>query len=161
MDVLIVRDSKFWREKVKGECVGWCVHGEETREKGSKARTRWGTDSTMRSRPSSAADHASSGTVPRRVLSEPSGRGSASWEEGVGLRMPLMGTLSLLEVAAGVDEAGSSSISGFREEDGSEDGPGDEVGEKGAVGTRAGRGLSLPLEAMLGVPICLDRRRPC
>ena len=72
-----------------------------------------------------------------------------------------MGALGLLEVAAGVDEAGSSSMSGFREEDGLEDGPGDEVGEKGAVGTRAGRGLSLPLEAMLGVPICLDRRSPC
>ena len=41
---------------------------------------------------------------------------------------------------------------------------GDELASGGAkrdVGMSAGRGLSLPLEAMLGVPICRDRRRPC
>ena len=123
-------------------------------------RTRWGTDSAMHSWPPSEVDHVRPG-----VRAWDGGAGcvvGGTFVGGAGedLRMPLWGAAGL--DAGDEDDGGSSSMSGLRAGEGPD--AGDEVASGGAkreVGTSAGRGLSLPLEAMLGVPICRDRRRPC
>ena len=107
----------------------------------------------MRSRPSSVRDQDSSGT-----RADGEGEGGAevgevgAVEGGFFLRMPLGGTGAFVF-------AGSSSMSGLRD-----CAAGDVLslwaGLWRDVGTRTERGLSLPLDAMLGVPIWRERRRP-
>ena len=81
------------------------------------------------------------------------GAGVGVDEEEV-FRMPLGGAAGL-DVEDEVDEI--SSMSGF---EGSARRAVESEDEMGSAGMRAVRGLSLPLEVMLGVPICRDRSRP-